>query len=203
MNNFTWNDLLLSSVGGLIGGALTLVGVYCTHWLQSKQNAEKEAEHLLGLLQGIHDEIETLWEVYSSSIGAHVETLQDNSPLMVFWPINQDYFTIYNTNAFFIGKIKSHDIRKSIVATYTQARALIDSYRMNNDMFQKYEYASILAEESQLPVHQKNVQILNQQMVQYASQVKKRHIEFRVMVTELLRSLRKEGVLSINGSAKP
>lgn len=136
MADFSWNaDALLSSgVGAFIGSALTLAGAYLVHWLEKKETTRKEAEHLLGLLQGIHDEIETLWESYSTSIGAHTEALPDNSPMLMFWPITQDYFTIYNTNAFFIGKIKDHDLRKQIVATYAKARGLIDSFRMNNEL---------------------------------------------------------------------
>lgn len=205
MADFSWNgDALLSSaVGAFIGSALTLAGIYYAHWLQKKETAEKEADHLLGLLQGIHDEIESLWEGYTSSIGAHAEALQDNKPLMVFWPITQDYFTVYNTNAFFIGKIKDHDLRKYIVSTYAKARGLIDTYRMNNELLQKFEYAAVLAQESQTPVHQTNAQARFQSLVQYAGQVKTRHVELKALVAELLRRLRKEGVLSANGSAKP
>ncbi|NMG32059.1 hypothetical protein [Aromatoleum evansii] len=205
MADFNWNgDALLSSaVGALIGSALTLAGVYYSHWLQKRQNAQKDAEHLLGLLQGIHDEIETLWESYTSSVGAHSEALQDSIPLMVFWPITQDYFTIYNTNAFFIGKIRDHDLRKCIVATYSKARGLIDTYRLNNELLQKFEYATLLAQESQTTVHEANAQARYQVLVEYASQVKVRHIELKAMVAELLRRLRKEGVLSGNGPGKP
>jgi hypothetical protein len=205
MPNFSWNtDALLSSaIGAFIGSALTLAGAYYSHWLQRRQEAQKEAEHLLGLLQGIHDEIETLWEGYTSSIGAHAEALQDNTPLMAFWPITQDYFTIYNTNAFFIGKIKNHDLRKQIISTYARSKGLIDTYRMNNELLQKYEYATILAQESQSPTHQKNAQARYQSLVQYASQVKLKHVELKIIVAELLRHLRKEGVLSTNGTVKP
>ena len=175
MVDFTWDgDALLSSaVGAFIGSALTLAGVYYSHWLAKRQSSQKDAEHILGLLQGIHDEIETLWEGYISSVGAHAEALQDKNPLMVFWPITQDYFTIYDTNAFFIGKIKDHDLRKYIVATYSKARGLIDTYRMNNELLQRFEYAAILAEESQTQVHQINAQARYQSLVQYASQDRK------------------------------
>jgi hypothetical protein len=204
MADFSWNaDALLSSgVGALIGSALTLAGAYVAHWLEKRESARKDADHLLGLLQAIHDEIETLWEGYIGSIGAQAEALRENTPVLLFWPITQDYFTIYNTNAFFIGKIKDHDLRKQIVATYAKARGLIDTYRMNNDLVQKWEYAHLLSQESQNPIHQTNAQARYQSLIQYASEIKKRHVELKAMVSELLRRLRKEGVLSPDGAAK-
>lgn len=123
--------------------------------------------------------------------------------MLMFWPITQDYFTIYNTNAFFIGKIKDHDLRKQIVATYAKARGLIDSFRMNNELVQKWEYTAALAQESQLPIHQSNAQARHQSLGRYSAALKNRHFELKTMVSELLRRLRKEGVLSPNGAAKP
>jgi len=205
MADFVWNaDALLSSgVGALIGSALTLAGAWLAHSLEKQESARKEAEHILGLLQAIHDEIETLWESYLTTAGAQIEALRDGNPMLMYWPLTQDYFTIYNTNAFFIGKIKDHDLRKQIVATYAKARGLIDSYRMNNDLLQKWEYAHLLFQESQSELHKANAQARYQSLIQYASSLKKGHGELKTMVSELLRRLRKEGVLSPDGATKP
>jgi hypothetical protein len=198
MADFVWNaDALLSSgVGAFIGSALTLAGVWYAHFLQTQESTRKEADHILGLLQAIHDEMETLWESYLNSAGAQIESLRDGSPMLMYWPLTQDYFTIYNTNALFIGKVKDHDLRKQIVATYAKARGLIDSYRMNNDLLQKWEYAHLMFQESQSELHKANDQVRYQSLIQYASSLKKSHAELKAMVTDLLRRLRKEGVLS-------
>lgn len=204
MTDFVWNaDALLSSgVGALIGSALTLAGVYLAHKLDKIESAKKDAEHILGLLQAIHDEIETLWESYSATAGAHVESLREGNAVLIFWPITQDYFTIYNTNSFFIGKVKNHDLRKQIVATYSKSRGLIDSYRMNNDLLQKWEHADLLFQETQNQIHRNHAQARYQSLVQYGASLKKGHTELKSMVTELLRNLRKEGVLSPDGAKK-
>ncbi len=202
MSGFEWNaDALLSSgVGALIGSALTLAGALLAHHLEKKEANLKDGEHILGLLQAIHDEIETLWESYLASAGAQIEALQDSNPMLMYWPLTQDYFTIYNTNSFFIGKIKDHDLRKQIVATYTRARGLVDSFRMNNDLLQKWEHAHLLFQESQNELHKMHAQARYQSLTQYAASLKKTHLELKGMVAELLRRLRKEGVLSPNGA---
>lgn len=202
MTDFNWNgDALLSSaVGAFIGSVLTLLGVWMSSHLEKFEREAQNKEELIGFLQGIHDEIETLWDSYTSSIGAQTEALLDNSPLMFFWPITQEYFTIYNTNAHAIGKIKNHDLRRQIVATYAKARGLIDSYRMNNDLIQKYEYIALLFQETNSPSHQANAAARYQSLIQYAAQLRPRHNDLKTMVGDLLRNLRKEGVLAPNGS---
>lgn len=198
MPNVTWNfDTFFASVlGALIGGSLALAGAYLSHWLEVKRQNQKEAEHLIGLLQGFHDEVETIWESYHGSAGAQIEALPEGHPFLMYWPITQDYFTIYNTNAFFIGRIKDHDLRKAIIATYTKARGLIDSFRMNNDIVQKYEYAHLLFQETKNPVHQSNVNNYLQSLSRYAANLKRLHGELKVLSSDLLRRLRKQGVLN-------
>ena len=202
MADFAWdaNALLSSGVGALIGSALTLAGAWLAHWLEKKESLRKDSEHILGLLQAIHDEIETLWESYLGTAGAQIEALRDGCAMTMYWPLTQDYFTIYNTNAFFIGKIKDHDLRKQIVATYAKARGLIDSYRMNNDLLQKWEYSQLLFQETQSEPHKMSAQARYQPLIQYATALKKGHNELKTSVSELLRRLRKEGVLSPTGS---
>jgi len=204
MGDFVWNaDALLSSgVGALIGSALTLAGVWLAHNLEKAESAKKETEHIHGLLQAIHDEIETLWESYSATAGAQIDSLRDGNAMLMYWPLTQDYFTIYNTNAFFIGKIKDHDLRKQIVATYTKSRGLIDSFRMNNDLLQKWEHADMLFQESQNQLHKNHAHARYQSLVQYAASLKKGHAELKFMVSALLRHLRKEGVLSPDSANK-
>ena len=170
---FNLESFLSAGLGAFIGSALTLVGVYWSHRLEVQRQEKKEADQLIGLLQSFHDEIETIWESYHGNAGAQIEALEDGHPFLMYWPITQDYFTVYNANAFFIGRIKDHDLRKAIIATYTKARGLIDTFRMNNDFVQKYEYAYILFQETQNPVHQASVNNYLQILTQYAPKFKK------------------------------
>jgi hypothetical protein len=74
---------------------------------------------------------------------------------------------------------------------------------MNNDLLQKWEYANLLFQESQSELHKTNAHARYQSLIQYASSLKKGHGELKTMVSELLRRLRKEGVLSPDGATKP
>lgn len=198
MAQIDWDvgTLLSSGVGALIGSALTLVATYIAHRLQLSVQDKKDAQHLKGLLQSIHDEIETLWDAYMGSAGAHVEALPDGEPVAIYWPITQDYFIIYSANANSIGRVRDHDLRKAIVVAYTKAWGLIDSFRMNNELVHKFEYTTLLYQESKNPVHQAHANAHRQNLVRYAAQLKQRHNDLKAIVSDLLRRLRKEGVLT-------
>lgn len=94
-----------------------------------------------------------------------------------------------------IGQIDNNDLRKAIITSYTKARGLIDSYRFNNDLLQKYEYWSFLFQESKNPQHATNRDAYWVTLINYAKDLKKSHGELKENVNSLLRMLRKQGVL--------
>lgn len=191
-----WDALWSSGLGALIGSALTLLATYLSHRWQRSNQETKDQEMLLGILQAIHDEIETLWDNYMDGIGHQTEAMADGQPLNMYYPITQEYFTVYNTNAFFIGRIRDHDLRKLIVSTYSKARGLIDSYRLNNDLVQKHEHAYWIFQETQNQIHRANAASHYTALANYSKALKKGHAEVKKQVQELLRALRKEGVLN-------
>jgi hypothetical protein len=190
-----WYNVLLCGISALIGSTVALVTVYLSHrWEVSKQK-EQDARTLMGLLQAVHDEIETLWDLYMEGIGHRLEELPNGQALSTYYPVTQEYFTVYNTNAFFIGRIRDNDLRKLIVSTYSKARGLIDSYRLNNDLVQKHEHAYWLFLQTNSPVHEVAVQGRLQALVNYAAALKRLHEDVKRQVQDLLRALRKERVL--------
>jgi len=188
--------LVSSGIGAFVGSVLTLIATFIAHKLSEASQERKEKALIHGFLQGIHDEIETLWDAYLDGIGTRVETLKDKEPLNMYWPVTQEYFTIYNNNAFLIGRIQDHDLRKEIVSTYSKARGLIDSFRLNNDLVHKFEHAFWVYQETNNEVHKANAEAYQASLIEYAEHLKKAHKELKSNVAELLRSLRKKGVLA-------
>lgn len=194
--NLDWNTLISSGIGALVGSALTLFAAYLSYrWELSKQK-EQDAQTLMGVLQAIHDEIETLWDLYMDGIGHELEALPNSQGLRIYYPVTQEYFTIYTSNALFIGRIRDNDLRKLIVSTYSKARGLIDSYRLNNDLLQKHEHAHWLFLQTNSPVHQAAATAYSQAIVNYAANLRRLHDDVKRHAQELLRALRKEGVLN-------
>jgi hypothetical protein len=183
------------AIGAFVGSSLTLLAAYLSHcWQVSIQN-KKDDKAIKSLLQAIHDEIETLWELYMQGAGNKLEALEKNKPLNFYYPVTQDYFTVHTSNADSIGSINDNDLRKLIVTTYSTARGLIDSYRLNNDLVQKHESAYWIFKETNSQFHEQMAFGHYKALVSYADVLRADHDNLKVKVTELLRALRKQGVL--------
>ncbi|MDX8385485.1 MAG: hypothetical protein R8M11_03095 [Gallionella sp.] len=180
----------------LIGGSITLIATLFAHLLVRCKAKDDEKELIFGFLQGIHDELETLWDSYNDKVGAHLESLQQDQPFLFIWPVAQEYFTVYTANAYLIGRVDDHDLRKQIVTTYARAKGLIDSYKLNNELVHEYQQAGLIYAETQNPIHAEQVNALLQKLEMYASSLKLIHSEVKSDVTALLRTLRKKGVLA-------
>ena len=73
---------------------------------------------------------------------------------------------------------------------------MVDSFRLNNDLVSKWEFSEKLYAESQLEVHQKQAIAHYSALVDYASSLKEGHASLKIEVNDLLRELRKNGVLN-------
>ena len=195
-----WETLIVTVTGAIVGGGLTgyftLRAADKSHRQALDVQKQNQKKIVKGFLQAVHDEIETLWETYQSGIGVQLEALKDGYALLAFYPVTQDYFTVYSSNGFLIGHVEDADLRKLIVQVYSKARGLIDSYKMNNDMLGKLEFWANLHKETNNPVHKQNEQGQLTAMQLYAKRMKKSHAEVKEFSGQLLRRLRKMGVIS-------
>ncbi len=198
--SFDWSTFGAGITGAVLGGIITgyfaLRSVDKNYKNQLRQARENEEKLIKGLLQAIHDETETVFDRYQETMGARLESLKDAEPLLVYYPLVSDFFTVYNGNSFLIGRIPDNDLRKQIIKTYTLAKGMIDSYRMNNDLNQKFEYWHQLFQESTNVVHQQKAAALYNALVEYAKNLKLGHLQIKLETAQLLRALRKQGVLS-------
>lgn len=183
-------------IGGFIAGYFALRATKNAHRNQMEQAAKNEATLIRGVLQAIHDEVETLFERYQETMGAQVESLEEGKPLLLYYPLVSDFFTVYNGNSFLIGRISDNDLRKQIIKSYTLAKGMVDSFRLNNDLIQKFEYWDQMFQESKSQIHQQKAAAYYHSLVDYAKKIKVTHQQLKSETENLLRSLRKHGVLA-------
>ena len=183
-------------VGGGIAGYFSWKATTRAHEYQSKQEKDYRAQRLQNLLQALHDELETIWERYQRMVGVQVEALKSGEPFPYHFPIFEDYFVIYNSNAELLGEIPDSDLRKLIVVTFTSAKGLVDSYRHNNFIIEKLEREALIFNETKAKAHETSVQYYKQYLADYAGTIKEIHEELKENVARLDRELRKRGVLS-------
>lgn len=128
-----------------------------------------------------------------------MDVLENGKPLLTHWHVMNDFFTLYNSNAFLISKIPDNDLRKEIVTIYTMAKGLIDSFRFNNELLGKYEQVLSFYTLTNKDVFKQYFDTQNKLMGEYANLIKKSHDELKIKVDKFLRSLRKkEFTMKIN-----
>ena len=176
----------------LIGGGITLAATFIAHWLERRRTKCEQKKLMFGFIQGIYDEVKTLWDSYNENMGILIENIQPKESFGYYWPITQEYFTVYVNNAHLIGQINDHNLRKQIVSTYTKAKGLIDSYLLNNDLIQKHDQAELIYAETQKEIDQTYARIIRERLVEYAVPLKKSHLEVKESVESLLDMLEKE-----------
>lgn len=192
---FDWGTAGIGLAGAIIGGLATLLGVRMQLKSSGIEQRRREDNHRRAILQALHDELETISDVYQRNIGNQISSLPQGKPFLFLWPVSLDYFSVYHGNAVFIGHLKDNDLRKSIVQTYTYAKSAIDSYKLNNHFVERYEQAVFVATQAPTPANQQTVQTLLNQIAQYSPVLKDSHTRLVTSADDTLRRLRKAGVL--------
>ena len=145
-HGFPWAELVISLIGGLIGG---LTGGFFAVLAQDKairaqRESDREAEEreVNGVLKSIEDELNEIEHGFLSSLEApFLESRKsDQSGLPLKPPsINQNLFTIYDSNAGKIGKVRDAKTRQLIVRMYTSAKLTVDILNQYNRTYQVWD----------------------------------------------------------------
>ncbi|HDV5405512.1 TPA: hypothetical protein RI771_003573 [Vibrio cholerae] len=181
-----------SFVSAIVGGAATLSGVWIANRFQEKNLAQQQLVYIQGVLNGLHAELEALWLKYDERMGSHVEQLNEGEPLSAYWPITQDYFTFYGANASTLGQLSDKELLHDIVKVYRELKSLVDSYRMNNVLVEKYEIAHERYQSSQTELNKQSLVNAEASLIEYAISLKELHVVCKQMITPLLKTLRKK-----------
>ena len=169
------SDALIGFIGAIIGGICTLIGTLMINNHAKKEAKRTEEESIKAFLQAIEAELTTLWDLYFQGAGIFLESTEEGKPFLYHYIVEQDYFIIYNKNSNFLGKIQDELLRKQIVLTYTKAKAIVDSYSLNNKIIDQYLNMILLFQQTQLPEFQNNSILYNNTLIDYSTKLKTIH----------------------------
>lgn len=179
-------------IGAAVGGWFTL---YATNKaIKSTYEAqEKEEERQIrSLLSSIGVELNALWQFHQRRIGEKIETIREGEAVLFYYPLTQDYFTVYNTNASFVGRLDDSELRKAIVVTYNKCKKVVDGFIYNNALF--VDYQQMKYESIELGKDNLNLGAKLHEMEQYALVMQQDHIELKRYVEHLLELLEKRKI---------
>lgn len=178
-------SLLGAIVGGFIAAWATRKSVQQIFQNDLKKRKMEKQENLQGLYRAIKSELNALWTRYNEGAGKDIENLEDGRPLLMYYPLTQDYFTVYQSNAHLIGEIQNEDLRGHIILTYNAAKGVVDSYRYNNHIIGQHEHWDWVAAETKNPLHVNRAKAFLNSCVEYAAVLKKSHYEMKELLQRL------------------
>lgn len=175
-----------SSTAAVVGGILAFVSV--------RTNERKKAAHKLELevqsvCKAIRAELECLGQRYASSVGDALSQHDSTKLFGYTYPVFEDYFTVYNSNAQMLGKIQSDEIRTQIVQTYIAAKAQIDALRLNNKMLEKLEDLSSQVAIAPNPYHEEKLAAHSEAMTRYTPMLQAGNYELMTSIAGLVKKL--------------
>jgi hypothetical protein len=198
-----WNSLLSGLVGAIVGG---LIAAFSTMWAANKGaerafnysrtlQDEADREALRRLLLAIRAEVETVWNGYQLEVGRLVESLKDGEGLALIYKLRQQYFTVYDSNAQYLGHVENDELRAAIVRTYTLAKGLIDTHLVNNDLLFHYNNVAELDLKTYSAVLRQNQQRTKRDWQAFGVEIKTAYRQTKESVTLLLRLLNESELL--------
>jgi hypothetical protein len=128
---------VIGFVAAYIGARATLRATQEQHRNNLELQRQSQNETVRGVVQAIHAELKSLLEIYSSEYEQEWEKYTPGDAFWSFYPISQNYFTIFENNSAVIGLIPDDAIRTSIVRTYLHAKGLVDSHLYNNRLLEE------------------------------------------------------------------
>jgi len=118
-------------ISTLLGGFITFCAILFTNALDLRKRKRTHDTLIHALLQGLQDEVGGLLEMAETSPVRPIQTVAEGKPYEGLFTASQDYFIVYHSNAALVMQIADANLRRSIIQTYTRAKAVLDTVNMN------------------------------------------------------------------------
>jgi len=176
-------------ISTLLGGFITFCAILFTNVLDLRKRKRTHDALIHALLQGLQDEIGGLLEMAETSPVRPIQAVTEGKPYEGLFTASQDYFIVYHANAALVMQIADAELRRSIMQTYTRAKAVLDTVNMNRLYLERYHYlqSTFLKTKDDL-VHAES-EDYRRALVQIAGQLKQADAQFRRTAAGLLEML--------------
>jgi hypothetical protein len=179
-------------ISTLLGGLITYSAILLTNALDLHKRKRTHEKLIHALLQGLRDEIAGLLEMAETSPVRPIEAVPPGKPYEGLFTASQDYFIVYHANAELVMQIADPDLRRSIMQTYTRAKAVLDTVNMNRLYLERYRYLQSTFLKTKDASIQAECESYQRALVQIAAQLKQADAQFRRTAASLLEILSEE-----------
>lgn len=176
-------------VSTLLGGLITFSAILFTNVLDVRKRKRAHDKLIYALLQGLRDEIAGLLDMAETSPVRPIGSLPEGKPYEGLFTASQDYFIVYHANAELVMQIGDAELRRSIIQTYTRAKAVLDTVNMNRLYLERYHYLqSTFLKTKDASIHAESEQYRDA-LVHIARQLKLADAQFKKLAADLLEAL--------------
>ena len=176
-------------ISTLLGGLVTFTAILFTNALDLRRRKRTHEKLIHALLQGLKDEIAGLLELAQTSPVRPIDAIPDGKPYEGLFTASQDYFIVYHANAALVMQIADANLRRSIIQTYTRAKAVLDTVNMNRLYLERYHYLQSTFLKTKDGSVQAESEDYRRALVQIAGQLKQADAQFRRTAAGLLEML--------------
>ena len=176
-------------ISTLLGGLVTFTAILFTNALDLRRRKRTHEKLIHALLQGLKDEIAGLLELAQTSPVRSIDAIPEGKPYEGLFTASQDYFIVYHTNAALVMQIEDANLRRSIIQTYTRAKAVLDTVNMNRLYLERYHYLQSTFLKTKDGSVQAESEDYRRALVQIARQLKQADAEFKRTAAGLLETL--------------
>jgi hypothetical protein len=173
----------------ILGALFTFSGILFTHVLNLQRQKRAHRKLIKALMQGLQDEINGLLEFAKVSSVHQIEAAPEGKPYEGLFTASQDYFTVYHANAALVMQINDASLRRNIIQTYTRAKWLLDTLKMNRLYLERFHYLQSTFLKTREQSVQMEAEEYHQTLIAMAAQVKRAQAEFKSTATALLTML--------------
>jgi hypothetical protein len=174
LNEFS-SALIGAFLGGVLAGLFALLAVEKQEKVSRKLVADEDEAMITATVRAMMAELDVIYERYQATVGGLLEKLEEGKAFIYFFPVFSDFFTIYNTNAHVIGRIRSAELRSKFVKTYVLSKGLVDSFVLNNKMLEEFATADAVARANGNAAQKDTAHAALMSLEMYGGQLKQMH----------------------------
>ena len=137
-----WQGIGGPLVGGLIGGSFAVLAQLLSNWAQRRRDRKTERQVVTATLEAMEAELEAFQKGVLDELSGIFKDWDQKWLAQVpinLPPVNQNYFTVFESNAATIGRIKDPQLRQSMVDVYSTAKGLVDAVSYNSQKYWIWE----------------------------------------------------------------